>query len=100
MKIYISGPITNDPDFEKKFDYYRTLLRRRGHQVLDPTVWNREKLVLEYQEYMKLDLAMIEVCDAIYMLPNWQDSKGAQIELEYATRKGLQIFYADKPAEI
>lgn len=87
MKIYISGPITGNPDYKKQFADAATKLRKEGHQVLDPTVWSREGLELDYEEYMVLDLAMVDVADAVLMLPGWQNSKGAQREYWRAKEK-------------
>lgn len=94
MKIYISGPITNCQDYKQNFTYHAAKLRAKGHQVLDPTVWDREKLHLKYNEYMALDLAMLSVCDAIYMLPGWTDSHGAKVELDKAVEMGKRIYHA------
>lgn len=91
--IYISGPITDDPDYVKHFQEAAEKLRRRGFQVMDPTVWTRENLKLSYEEYMKLDLTMLEVCDAIYMLPGWANSRGAKRELDRAVELELTVFY-------
>lgn len=96
MRIYVSGPITHDPHFREHFQEHAQKLRDKGHTVLDPTVWDREKVHLSYDEYMKLDLTMLEVCNAIYMLPGWADSKGAKQELDRAAQLGLRIFYADQ----
>lgn len=91
MKIYISGSITGNPDYKKQFSDAATKLRNAGHQVLDPTVWNREGLKLEYEEYMRIDLAMLDVADAIFMIPGWQNSKGGRIEYWRAKRKGKVV---------
>ena len=49
---------------------------------------------LEYKDYMKTSLAMRDMCDAIFMLPGWQDSKGCAIEFEYAYEHGIHIIFA------
>lgn len=79
----------------KHFQEAAEKLRRRGFQVLDPTVWTRENLKLRYEEYMQLDLAMIAVADAIYMMPGWSDSNGARRELDRAVELGLTVFYSN-----
>jgi hypothetical protein len=37
------------------------------------------------------DLEILKRCDAIYMLPNWQESVGATNELKLAKKLGLEI---------
>ena len=48
----------------------------------------------DYEDYTKICFAMIDVCDAVYMLDNWQDSPGAMREHEYARHTGKAIMYA------
>lgn len=35
----------------------------------------------EYEEYMRVCFAMIDVCEAVCLLPNWTDSPGAKKSL-------------------
>lgn len=95
LKIYLSGPITNDPNFVDHFQEHAKKLRDKGYIVLDPTVWARESVKLEYEEYMKLDLAMLEICDAIYMLPGWSNSRGALIEQQRAIELEMVVYYSN-----
>jgi hypothetical protein len=39
---------------------------------------------------------MIDICDAVYMLSDWQKSKGARMELQYAEDWGKAILYEDE----
>lgn len=96
MKIYVSGAITKDPNFKQNFQKHVQKLRAKGHNVFDPTVWTRENLRLTYEEYMRLDMAMLEMCSAIYMLPGWSVSEGAKRELDRAVELGLKVYYADQ----
>lgn len=91
MKIYISGPITNNPNYREDFQAAAEMLKAKGHTVLDPTVWVREGIELAYSEYMELDIAMLKVCDTIYLLPGWQESNGAKYEYSIARELGLNI---------
>ena len=91
MRIYISGPITNTPDYISNFSVAEQKLKSEypNAEIINPTVL--DKLPLEYDEYMKLDLMLIDMCDAIYMMNGWKKSKGACIELGYAVAKELII---------
>lgn len=43
-------------------------------------------------EIMELDLSWLEVCDVLLRLPG--ESKGADIEVEYALKLGKKVFYS------
>ena len=45
---------------------------------------------------MHICYAMIDVCDAVYMQKDWQQSKGARMELQYAKDWKKQIIYEDE----
>ncbi len=45
--------------------------------------------------WYQMDLAILEWCDAILMLPNWEESTGAKKELEFAKELGLPVFLAE-----
>jgi hypothetical protein len=42
---------------------------------------------------MQEDLKELFTCDAIYMLKNWKQSDGAQVELKVAQLTGKQIYF-------
>ena len=44
-----------------------------------------------HDAYIKGDLRMLEMCDSIYILPNWETSEGTKQELELARKLGLEI---------
>ena len=50
---------------------------------------------LEWHEYMEIDLAILSLCEAIYMMKGWKDSKGAKVEHLKAKIKGMNIYYED-----
>lgn len=91
MRIYISGPITNVPDYKEKFSKAEQKLKEMHPEadIINPTVLS--DLPLTYDEYMDLDLRLLDMCGAVYMLHGWEKSKGACIEYGYALAKDLII---------
>ena len=51
------------------------------------------EMVQPYQFWINGTLELLRRCDAIYLLPNWHDSKGAKAEKAEAKRLGKPIFY-------
>ncbi len=91
--IYISGPMTGYPNSNKEaFFKASTLLTKAGFVVLNPAI-NPDGL--SYAEYMRIDMAMLDVCKFIYMLTGYEKSKGATAELAYAKSLGYSEIYQD-----
>ena len=82
MRVYISGGISGVEDYKKKFADAEQALSLEGHQPFNPTKLDFPNL--DYEEYMKLDFCLLDMCDAIYMLKGWQKSCGANREYGYA----------------
>lgn len=39
------------------------------------------------------DLTILRVCDSIFMLPGWESSEGARVELAFAKKIGIEVLY-------
>lgn len=88
MKIYIAGKITVDSEYRAKFGQAAAWLRRRGHVVLNPATLPDG---LTQAEYMRICFAMIDCSDAVYFLPDWAESEGAQMEMAYCRKCGKTV---------
>lgn len=44
--------------------------------------------------FLRYDLKALLDCDAIYMLPGWEQSHGARLELQVASAVGLKVMFA------
>lgn len=93
MKIYIAGKITGLPEQEYmgKFMLAEAYLAEQGHTVISPIILS--DIPLKHEEYLHICKAMIDVCEAVYFLDNWQDSKGAVEEFAYAGSKGKRLIW-------
>lgn len=92
MKVYIAGPITNDPDYKDKFYDAEQALRYEGHTILNPSELPRG---LTNADYMRIDLAMIDVADVVAFLPGWEESQGASLEHAYCQYISKQTMYLE-----
>lgn len=88
MIAYISGAISTDPHYRKKFANAETILRACGYDVLNPTMIPP---LLTYDQHMRIDLILVEACDVIVLLPDWRYSDGANVELDRAKQLGKEI---------
>lgn len=92
MRIYIAGKITNNPDYINQFAKAEQNLIKRGFEVINPV----KNEGAEYKWYIDEGLKQLMTCDAIYMLKNWQQSKGASLERRYARTVGLKIIEEER----
>ena len=91
LKIYIAGQMTGIEDFNyRKFNRTEKWLRELGYIVLNPACLPQD---LDYEDYLPINFAMIDSCDAIYMLDSWEYSPGAKQEFERAKDGGKVIIY-------
>lgn len=95
MRIYIAGPITGVLDFQETFRAAAKHLDQLGHNPVSPT-----SVVLPpgatWQDYMRHTAQQLIWCDGVALLPGWQQSKGAQIERQWAEAVGLLVLPLDQ----
>lgn len=90
QRIYISGPMRGIPDDNKKaFSVAAYRLRMHAFEPLNPA---KNPRGLSLSEYMRIDLALLDNADGILLLPGWEHSDGAKVELAYAIYTGKQVF--------
>lgn len=87
MRVYISGPITNNPDYKRQFEKAELKLKAQGYTVINPSKIDDVIPDGTHSEYMSVDLTLLDMCDAIYMISGWGKSKGACIEYGFAYAK-------------
>ena len=92
MKVYISGRMEGLPTdrVQKHFAEAQEYLTAEGFIVMNPDCL-RMCPGFDYDDYMSIDLAMLERCDAIYMLEGWEESGGARKELIFAFEHDKKI---------
>lgn len=94
MRIYISGAMTSDPDYEKKFNAAERWIRRKypDAEVVNPVSlsreleWNRgaKPDSLPRAEYLKKDISELVECDRLMAIPGFEKSAGAMLEINIA----------------
>ena len=91
MRVYLSGPMTgiqdnNFPAFHRAADE----LRAKGFDVVSPAEIQEAGT---WELCLRADIRELCTCDAIALMPGWENSKGAQLELHVAHRLGMQVMH-------
>lgn len=93
-KVYISGPITGTKDYLERFERIENELPliHQGVEVINPAKVNANlPESTTWEEYMRMSLCMLSMCDGIYMMEGWQQSRGATLEYAYAKGMGITV---------
>lgn len=93
--VYLSGKITGNENYKEVFSKAEQFLVNKGCCVLNPTRLYEVSKELAYEQYMKLCYTLIDICDVVFMVSGWQESKGAKAELLYAKSLNKEITYQD-----
>lgn len=96
MKIYISGKITglDIKEAESIFEAVERKLHEAGLLPINPCKILPYAPQHTWKDYMLEDIKAIFDCEAMFMLDNWRDSKGAKIEHDIAHALGLKVYYS------
>lgn len=90
MKIYISGSISNNPNYKEDFERAEDYLQREypNAEIINPALVNSYlPKSTTHEEYMKMSFCMLDMADAIFMIDGWENSCGARQEYGYALAK-------------
>lgn len=86
--VYISGPMTGLPNYNfEAFNDAEAMLEAKGFVVVNPARFGDQRR--SWEENMRMSLDGLLICEAIYFLPGWEQSRGAI--LEHAIAKELKI---------
>lgn len=85
--VFISGKISGDPDYKQKFARVAAKLESDGYIVVNPAMLPSNGF--SYAAYMRMAFAMLDECDAVYFLADWESSPGAQ-------REHIRAMFAEK----
>ena len=90
--VYISGPISKDPDYMDKFIRAEQEIKDLFGQdvgIINPArIFDSMPEDMTHEEYMYLSFRLLDMPDVnmIYMLEGWEESSGACQEYGYAMR--------------
>lgn len=104
MKVYIAGPMTNIQDFNyPAFFDAEVQLTNLGHEAINParldsnedvpqalaasiaSIALNDELGHSWEYYIRRDIPIMMKANALCLLPGWQGSRGASLEVQLAT---------------
>jgi hypothetical protein len=111
VRVYISGAISGRPldEARDEFKGAQVALWDAGHEVVNPFYVAPHRSCAcpsargddgagsghNWGCYLRGDLAALLDCDAICMLPGWEASHGARLELTVAAAVGLKVLWPE-----
>lgn len=98
LVFYIAGPMTNRrkfnyPQFTRAAEFIRAEF---GAKVVSPHELDHGDGgllgTIPWEEYIRTDIEALMTCDAIVLLPDWRDSRGARLEYRIAAELGYYFY--------
>lgn len=105
---YISGPISGleNGNFQA-FKNAEDKLQSEGYVVVNPheigkeiynkwskiDVKSKEQEEEMWREFMKEDIKYLVICHCVFLLDNWESSRGSTLELLICQKLGIPIYY-------
>lgn len=82
--------------YEQRLTQERSVFNDYKQEISSAQVINPAKVCdclpkLTEEQYMNVCKTLLYMCDTIYLLPNWENSKGAREELASALNVGMTV---------
>lgn len=99
LKVYISGKmrgLTTDKIFEK-FEKSSLFLAEKGYSVMNPAIFCTLPFIDHFtvEDFLSIDFAMIDCCDAVFVQKDWKTSEGAKQEIKYAICHDKELIWEE-----
>lgn len=93
MKVYLAGPMRGHEDYNyPAFHKAAAQLREFGYEVLNPAEFFDGDQSLGVDEYLRYDIEQVLTVDGMYVLPGWQESAGARLEVAVARAIEIPVY--------
>lgn len=99
-KLYLSGPMTGIENYNHElFDRVAAEFRQVGFEVCSPAEFFDGDVTRERHEYMREAFKYLLEADTVVILPGWDSSKGARLEIMMAQELGLNLVEYVEPEQ-
>jgi hypothetical protein len=93
-RVYLAGPMTGIADFNyPAFNTMAARLRAAGYEVENPADHGTVEGAV-WADYMAYDLTRLGLCGMIALLPGWDLSQGARLEVMIAEHLSMRVVNA------
>ena len=96
---FISGAITGVDDYLEKFKRAEEQVVTLGMIPVNPAACTQPLMEancqFEYPQWLLITMTILKQCDCIFMLKDWEFSKGAKKEYAQAKKLGMKIYYQE-----
>jgi hypothetical protein len=94
QKLYLAGPMSGYAEHNfPLFNRVAAELRERGHEVFNPAENKDGGLRKPRSFYMWLDIPALMVSEAVVILPGWEKSRGASLEVWLAIDLDIPVYH-------
>lgn len=91
--IYLCGPMTGLPEYNyPAFRAAAAELRAQGWRVVNPAENAAPTADPTWDDWMAVSLPQVRAASLLALLPGWERSKGALLEVETARELGIPVF--------
>lgn len=89
--VYIAGPMTGIEGYNRRaFMQAHFAIRPHCKGVLNPAML--PTTLADHGMYMAICLPMVDAADALILLPDWENSRGANTEKDRAIERGIPVY--------
>ena len=93
QRLYLAGPMSGIPQHNYPlFNRVAKMLREQGHEVFNPAENQDDGARRSRAYYMRLDIPALLACDALVALPDWEGSRGANLEMWIAIDLEMPVY--------
>ncbi len=96
VPLYIAGPMTGIAELNyPAFHAAKDALRTAGFGVRSPTDHEVDG-DLEWEDWMRRDIPLLLECEGVAVLPGWENSRGASLEVHIAKALDMPVLSLDE----
>ena len=96
-RIYLSGKITNNDNYKQDFERaYIYCKNKFDYDIINPSALINVLPNGTWNEYLDICISLLKISDSIFMINDWENSKGAILEYKTAKEIGIEIIFEEE----